>query len=249
MGRNAPSVREACRRFVRYGSLLSEVHVFALEEHDSSAALVQRSPAAPSVGGRHPNEMFAAIIVRLVCELIEAPEAIRLVAFAHPAPPDVSEQDAFFRCAVLFGRGENRIEFDRSLLDRPIKGADDALLAVLDEQAERIVAERVAVSDAVSRVRQQIRTAVKNGQPTLELVATAMRVSPRTLQRRLTAEKTTFNALVDHVREELARAYIVNPRLALGEVAYLLGFSEISAFSRAFKRWTGSTPAAFRARG
>ncbi len=71
-------------------------------------------------------------------------------------------------------------------------------------------------------------------------------MSPRTLQRRLREESTSFQDVVDSVREELARITMANPKYSLGEVAYLLGFSEISAFTRAFKRWTGMTPSRWR---
>jgi AraC-like DNA-binding protein len=246
IGRNAPTVMAACHRVVRYASLLNETHVFGFEQHDDVAILSQRSPRAPLVGGRHANEMFIALVVRTVRELTGAKGAIRKVTFAHPAPPDISEHRDFFSCPIEFGRGENRVEFDRSLLDRPVEGCDEALLAVLDEQAERLVGERRTPADGLARVREQVRLAIKDGQPSLERVAEALRSSPRTLQRRLADEGTTFNRLVDQVREDLARVYIADPRLSIGEVAYLLGFSEISAFSRAFKRWTGLTPAAFR---
>jgi AraC-like DNA-binding protein len=248
IGRSAPTVIDACRRFVRYASLLNETHVFAIEESGSVTALIQRSPGQPLVGGRHPNEMFVALIVRTVRELTDASGAIRTVMFAHPAPADFSEHGAFFRCPVEFGRGENRIEFEPSLLNHAVKGGDEALLSVLDEQAERILRERPTRSDGLARIREQVRIAVKDGQPSLERLADALHASPRTLQRRLAEEGTSFNRVVDQVREELARLYIADPRLTLGEVAYLLGFSEISAFSRAFKRWTGLAPAVFRAR-
>jgi AraC-like DNA-binding protein len=250
IGRNAPSLREACGRFVRYASLINETHIIALDESGSSMALTQRCPGEPLVGGRHANEMFLALVVRIVrelTELVEASGAIRSVMFAHPAPADDAEHRAFFRCPLAFGRGENRIEFERSLLEQPLKGGDEALLSVLDEQAQRFVREHPPKTDGLSRIREQVQIAVKNGQPTLERVAEALRSSPRTLQRKLTDEGTTFNRLVDQVRQDLARLYIADARLALGEVAYLLGFSELSAFSRAFKRWTGLTPARYRA--
>jgi AraC-like DNA-binding protein len=192
--------------------------------------------------------MFLTLVVRIVRELTGATGAIRSVMFAHPAPADDSEHRAFFRCPVAFGRGENRIEFERSLLGQPLKGGDEALLSVLDEQAQRFLREHPAKTDGLSRVREQVRIAVESGQPSLERVAEALRASPRTLQRKLAEKGTTFHRVVDQVREDLARDHITNSRLTLGEVAYLLGFSELSAFSRAFKRWTGLSPARYRAR-
>jgi AraC-like DNA-binding protein len=76
-----------------------------------------------------------------------------------------------------------------------------------------------------------------------------MSVSPRTLRRRLEAESTTFRRLLDELRRDLALRYLADPRLAIGEIAFMLGFSEVSAFHRAFRRWRATTPAAFRRRG
>ena len=81
---------------------------------------------------------------------------------------------------------------------------------------------------------------------TLESIASEMRMSPRTLQRRLTTEGTTFARVYETVREELARAYVADAKMPLTEIAFLLGYAELSAFLRAFKRWTGKTPSQFR---
>ena len=89
---------------------------------------------------------------------------------------------------------------------------------------------------------------VQRGAPTLQTAAAHLRTSPRTLKRRLQEEGTTFQDLLDSVRCDLAKRYLEEPRLALGEVSFLLGFSEPSAFHRAFKRWTGKTPLAYRQR-
>jgi len=246
IGRSAPTVLAACRRVVRYGGLLNETHTLAFEEGDGISILSQRTPGEPLVGGRHANEMFIALVVRVMRELTSARGAIRGVSFAHPAPPDTSEHSAFFECPIEFGRGENRVAFASEFLRAKLDGADEALLAVLDEQAERIIASQPKKSDELTRIREQVRVAVKDGQPSLERIAELMHASPRTLQRRLADEGTNFNQVVDDVRAELARHYMKDERLAIGEIAYLLGFSELSAFSRAFKRWTGKTPAAFR---
>src|SRR5262249_45974404 len=102
-------------------------------------------------------------------------------------------------------------------------------------------------TDVLVKLRAQVRLALEDGQPDLPAIANALKMSTRTLQRRLEAEGTSFQELVDAVRQELARVYVADPKYALGEVAYLLGFSEITAFTRAFKRWTGTTPSRWRA--
>ena len=101
------------------------------------------------------------------------------------------------------------------------------------------------------RVSTQVARIVADGAgsswPSLALVAKRLGLSPRTLRRRLAADGSSFSAVAADTRQELARRYVASPDVAITEVAFLLGYSEVSAFHRAFRRWTGSTPAAFRA--
>src|SRR4029079_12500683 len=97
--------------------------------------------------------------------------------------------------------------------------------------------------------RERVRAPLCEGPPSLAAVAASLRTSRRTLQRRLADEGVSFADLVDDVRRALAEDYVRDPRRPLGEVAYLLGYAELSPFLRAFKRWTGRTPADVRARG
>jgi AraC-like DNA-binding protein len=99
----------------------------------------------------------------------------------------------------------------------------------------------------VYRIRDEVRRAVETGKPELGAVARALGMSTRTVQRRLRVEGTSFHGVVANVREELARNYLTNHTLTLVQVSVLLGFSEASAFTRAFKRWTGSPPSRWRA--
>jgi AraC-like DNA-binding protein len=96
------------------------------------------------------------------------------------------------------------------------------------------------------RVRQILMQEVPGGNPSLEWVASRLALSPRTLQRRLRDEGTTHVALLDDLRRDLAIGYLKEKRVPIGEIAFLLGFSEPSAFHRAFRRWTGSTPGEVR---
>src|SRR5262249_16896150 len=100
----------------------------------------------------------------------------------------------------------------------------------------------------LDRMRELIAEALQSGVPTLDQIAKKMATSERTLRRRLEAEGTSFRALLDETRARLARSYVSDRRMPLSEVAFLLGFPEPSAFHRAFKRWTETTPSAWRAR-
>ena len=127
------------------------------------------------------------------------------------------------------------------------RASDPALAACFDRHIQKLLGREPAAPERVARrVRAFLLEEVQRGAPTLQTAAAHLRTSPRTLKRRLQEEGTTFQDLLDSVRCDLAKRYLEEPRLALGEVSFLLGFSEPSAFHRAFKRWTGKTPLAYR---
>jgi AraC-like DNA-binding protein len=248
IGRSAATVRRAGERFIRYSALLNDTVTFSFAERGGAAVLSQRVEGRPSCVGRHAGEMFVVLVVRYLRELTDPSWKPLRIGFAHAAPRDTREHEAWFGAPLAFDRGENRVELPLAMLESPVVSRDEALFSLLDAQAAREIAARPSKTDLGSRVRAEVRRALEDGQPQVARVARALATSPRTLQRRLGEEGTSFQSVVDGVREELARVYIADRKLALGEVAYLLGFSEISAFTRAFKRWTGTTPSRWRDR-
>ncbi len=248
VGRSSATVRQAGERFLRYSRLLNDLVQFRFEPMQDSFALIQRVEGHPQCVGRHAGEMFIALVVRYMREITGTDVSPVRVAFAHGKPADTSELEAYFRAPLSFGAGENRVELPLDMLDRPLVSRDPALFLVLDEQAQKLLAEQAGRTDEIAKVRAEVRKQLEDGQPQLGAVAKALGTSARTLQRRLEANDTSFQQVVDSVREELARLHIANAKLSLGDIAYLLGFSEISAFTRAFKRWTGETPSRWRDR-
>jgi AraC-like DNA-binding protein len=255
IGRSAASVRQAGERFLRYSRLLNDLVTFHFEARATSFALTQRIEGHPQCVGRHAGEMFIGLVVRYMREITGTDVCPLRVSFAHAAPDDMAELEAFFRAPIAFDHGANCVELPLTILDRPLVSRDPMLFDVLDGQAERLLGDQSdktqpgeAKEDELEKVRAEVRRQLEDGQPQLARVAKALGTSARTLQRRLEANDTSFQAVVDGVREELARRHIANAKLSLGDIAYLLGFSEISAFTRAFKRWTGMTPSRWRDR-
>ena len=141
------------------------------------------------------------------------------------------------------------MRFALEQLGMELPKADPQLGALLARFAQDALARRSGQEPApLDQVHQLIAEALQQGLPTLGQIARRMAVSERTLRRRLEEQGTTFRAVLDETRARISRSYVSDRRLPLSEVAFLLGFSEPSAFHRAFKRWTGSTPAAFRSR-
>jgi AraC-like DNA-binding protein len=245
--RTAPTIRDALGRIVRYVGLLNELVVVSVEERGGAAIVEHRIPGEPLCVGRHGNEFFITMLLSGARTVAAAPCVPSRAWFAHPQPDDVSVLlEALGTTRVRFGAGSNGVELPAEVLDLPLPGHDPALLALLDRQAEQALGGLPAASRLVAQVRRRIRDTLGEEPPTLEGVAAGLAMSPRTLQRRLADDGVRFQALLDEVRRELALDYVRDRRRPLGEIAYLLGYAELSPFLRAFKRWTGKTPADLR---
>jgi AraC-like DNA-binding protein len=168
------------------------------------------------------------------------------IRFAHRRPDEVGEHARFFRAPVHFSAGENAMVLAAELLDRPCVRADPALLAVLDRYAADLLARVPATGRLADRARTALVEMLRDGEPGAGRLASRLKMSARSLSRTLAAEGTSYRALLDQIRRETAARHLADDRIAIAEVAFLLGFSDLSAFYRAFKRWTGQTPAEAR---
>ena len=166
--------------------------------------------------------------------------------FPHSIPEDTSEHRRLFGCTLKFGNDRSELVFSRDLLDMPFETADPQLQAILEAQVLAMF-QRLPKGEAVTdSVRRLLARELSNGEPSLEQIAPRLHMSARTLHRRLEEEGTSFRRVLAEVRREIAARHLSERRLAIGEIAFLLGFSEPSAFHRAFKRWTGHAPLAYR---
>ncbi|HEX4479009.1 MAG TPA: AraC family transcriptional regulator ligand-binding domain-containing protein [Polyangiaceae bacterium] len=169
------------------------------------------------------------------------------VWFPYAAPQDTSEYQRIFNGAELkFSSPCNGFAFHRSLVEAPMPGADAALHAILISRVEALLGELSASRSFSVLVRRLVAEGIRSGDTSAERVARGLRISRRTLSRRLERERTSFDALLDDARRALAVESVRTGKLSLTEVAFLSGFAHVESFHRAFKRWTGFTPAAYR---
>jgi AraC-like DNA-binding protein len=136
----------------------------------------------------------------------------------------------------------------RSYLDHPVHGADPKLHVLIRSHAEALLAELPRAKSVTEKVREIVADELAGGSPNISVVARKLSTTSRTLARRLESEKTSFRLIVDDLRQKLALRYVGYSELPLSEVAFLLGFSQLSAFHRAFKRWSQETPLDYRRR-
>ncbi|WP_374378857.1 AraC family transcriptional regulator ligand-binding domain-containing protein [Dongia sp.] len=208
-----------------------------LEYQILSPAIVARRQDAELSLGQFTN------IIRECCGRNWSPLEIQ---FEHPRPVDWRQHETAFGAPVFFGCATNAIIFDATLLDRPMPGRDPKLFTMMRNCLESL-GSREQLESLVDRVRGAVRLRLPDGAPTLEEVAHSLRLSPSAIQRALADAGLGFREAVEVTRFDLSRHYLQQGHLPLSEIALLLGYSELSAFTRAFTRWTGRSPRAYRA--
>ena len=242
---SSPTLGAAFERVCRYQRLIHETSQVRLETSGDRAVLSHRLPgglAAP----RQTAELLLAAWVRAGRVATRTRWSPAEVRFAHRAPRDSREHERFFGAPLRFATGENALVLPAPLLDLRCRRTDPSLLSLLD----RYAADRLAVPGAATfadRARAALSDELQAGKVTARGLAARLRVSIRTLHRSLAAEGTSYRRLLDQLRLDIAERHLTDDRMSVAEVAFLAGFSELSAFHRAFKRWTGRTPATFRA--
>lgn len=245
--RHAATVREALRRLFAYQRLLhGPIQALSLVEERGLARLCFRPPLPVEVlPAQVPQFLLARILTMLRRDTGRA-VAPRKASFRHPAPADLSEHRRVLGCPLEFGAPVDALDLDPTLLELPLPSADHQLDTILSRYASEMLARRPHEDDLVSRVRRAIADALQGGAPDADALAKRLGMSGRTLRRRLEEKGTSYQQALDDVRAELARAYLGNPAIKTVEVAYLLGFGDVGAFYRAFRRWTATTPREYR---
>ena len=245
--RTAPTVRVAVERLARYNRLEHGAAVYSMIDTDGVLRIEHTLVVPGAVQSRHAAEFTLAAIVVIGGQIAGQPVRPRAVELRHEPPASVGEAVRLFGVAPRFGAAVNAIELDEATAALPVPAADPALWRVIERQAEMLLASYPDPSETTAqRLRRELVRVMAGGEVSLAAVAARLRMSARTLQRRLAGENVTFDGVLDELRRELALRYLADPRVGIAEIAYLLGYSEPSAFHRAFKRWTGTTPAAAR---
>jgi AraC-like DNA-binding protein len=168
------------------------------------------------------------------------------VGFQYAPPSDLTLYHQVFRSPLAFHQPVNFLAIEAQYLQHPLKTANPALSAILDRYAATLLAQLPKPENFLEHVQHLIAEELHKNEPGIETIAYRLGYAPRTLQRKLKAGGTSYRELLDKTRSQLAIHYLQENQVAINEIACLLGFSEASAFHRAFKRWTGMTPSEFR---
>jgi len=195
---------------------------------------------------RQQNEYSLAVRLNRIRMMVGSQWPPLEVPFAHQAPAEISEHQRVFGAPFLFGYQTNNLVVESEFLECQVPAADQRLYEIMQRYFQRIIDEMPEDSGVLPSVRRAVAESMRDGDPNLGRVAKKMAMSRRTLQRQMKEHATNFRNVMDDTRRRFALSYLKDRRNSLTEIAFLLGYSESAAFTRAFKRWTGLTPLAYR---
>lgn len=245
--KNCRNMSEATAQFVRFQNLNHGVSSFKTRGEGGSSMLVHSFRySIPEYDQRLLTELNFSSILTNIRKLLGAEFVPQEMRFSHAKPSYVAAYERHFRSPLKFDQDENAFVIDPKQFEIPISGSQPYMKNVLLEYAGELLGKLEAARRFQDEVRRVIAELLPEGFVDIERVSEKLNMSRWTLTRKLKNEGTTFKELLKTLRKEIALNCLENERLSTAEIAFLLGYSEASAFQRAFKSWTGENPYSYR---
>jgi AraC-like DNA-binding protein len=241
------SLKDGLERLVRFQRILSTDQQLGLRETQTGYCVYD------AVGQKDdpiqfPDAAYDSQVASIykICQIMLGPDIKPIrVSVEHPAPPCKERFEQFFRIPVNFDASETAIEFAKEISELPVSSANPELTRINDQIVIDYL-NQFEQDDIVTQTRKFIIDHLPSGVPRQAIIASNLNLSLRNFQRKLAQSGTSFTDVLSHVRHEMACYYLKAPNHPIIEISYLLGFTDSSNFSRAFKRWNGQSPNHFR---
>lgn len=244
--KSAPTLQASYERAVRYARVLTSVTDYQLEPTSEGAYMHLQREGERCLGMRFSNEASLASIVSISRQVSTETFNPIAVHFKHAEPEGSAKHEDYFCCPVHFGSDRDALLVSIKSLQTPNKLGDKSISQFFDSHLEAELSKHEKEDALETKLRIHISKTLSEGVPTISKVALHFGMSSRTLQRRLSEMEYTYQSIVDESRRHLAQKLLRQTDYSLAEVSFMTGFSEQSAFSRAFKRWAGQTPRSYR---
>lgn len=242
----APTLGDTLQQTERYFGVLSDALQYRLTVDGDTATFRQQSLLPPNPGLIMSREGGLGAAVNVMRTITETDVPLAALHFEHEGPPNAAAYEAFFKCPVIFEAPQNAIVMPKETLAIPNVLGDNALSRYLTAQLDEALRE-AGPSDPVARqLPKMISESLSKGVPTAAGLARELGMSERSFHRKLSDLGATYRSICEATQNEIARGLLADSSYSIAEVAFLTGFSEQSAFTRAFKRWVGDTPASYR---
>jgi len=232
----SPDFIVAAQRISQYKKLVAPFR-FEVIETEQTVAAELTWPDTPPASLVMMELLFCLTLIRTGTR-----EPVQPVEVVTGVPPDVPAPYEDYLGVPVYRGDRNRITFSTADATRPFLTSNEPLWATFEPELRRRLADLDAPATTVQRIRAALLEALPSGRASMDTVARKLMMSKRTLQRRIDAEGSSYQVILDETRTDLANHYLQNTVLTVAEIAFLLGFSEPNSFYRAFRAWTGSTP-------
>lgn len=243
----APTLGAALLCLGEYSNLFSKALVIKTDHLDTSGRLTWAYEGGQGLKLGHCAEFTAHLLLQGVRRFVGPRIQVQRIMFEHGRTYGLQELNEAYGVRPEFGRGRNLLEFAVEDLTAPMRTADPQLHAILRAHAANLLDKDVGQTEQlVVTVERVILQRLPEGKATLPQVARELGISARTLSRRLSQEGTSFFTILEGLRRALAFRYLKEPGMTLADVSYYLGYSSLSSFNDAFKRWTGKSPGQYR---
>lgn len=241
-----PTLARALDRALRYFALILDDLAGVLVKDGGTARIQLLDRALGKQGREFAHETFLMLIHGLACWLVGRRIPIDVAEFAYSEPAHSAEYRLMYCADLRYDRPMTAIEFDASYLDLPVTQDERSVKEFLRRAPENVLVKYKNHSSLSARVRRRLRQGSLHEASSFETLAAELHMTPATARRRLYEEVTSYQAIKDELRRDQAIAYLTHSDRSVLEVALELGFSERSAFHRAFRKWTGVSPGQFR---
>jgi len=238
------TLRSALERLNRYARVIQDEMTIDLEEEDETIG-ISIDPHQSTMDQERREDWQLGALLKMIRTIAGSSFNPVRVLFQHTAPPDTGYYYELFRCPVEFSAPSTTLLIATADADKRLTGSNDQLAQLNEHIVVKYLAHS-AKKDILNRVKAAIIDALASGSASEVVVAEAIHMTPRNMHRKLQKEGTSFRQLLNDVRQDLALQYIQDRSKTLTEISFLLGFSEVSSFSRAFKNWTGKPPSEAR---
>jgi len=244
--KSALTLRGTYDRAERYGRVLTNVAAYPVEETDGGAYIHLRRSGERRLGMRLSNEATIASLTQIAREVSATHIQPLSVYFKHSAPTSTAAHEDYFGCPAYFDSDRDALLLSSELLQTPNRLGDAGVSKFFETHLESELAQLSDEGALDKQIRMHISQSLSEGIPKVSDIAGQLGMSARTLQRRLSEQGYSYQTLVDESRRELSRRLLSETEFPLIDIAFMTGFSEQSAFNRAFKRWAGQTPRSYR---
>ncbi len=247
---SAASLPDAMVQLNRYATLMVEIDImeggprFSVAQEGNQVWIVDNRPD-PNRSPALTEAAFGRFIGEFRRNLPEHPFAVR-IEMTYAKPAHAGELEQVLQCPIAFGSTRNALQIAPEWLMRPFENTSRYVFGIFAEKADALLAELEKEDSIRARVEAVLMPGLHKGEASIDATASELGMSRATLYRRLKQEGTTFAEIADELRCRMASDYLAARKVSVNEAAYLVGFSEASSFVRAFRRWTGQTPAEYR---